>query len=135
MFKLVSIFFLLLASCYGGDNNKIATLTGKWRYDSSSLKVVVVSDTSRLPFLEFGKDGKTVSGFLGCNRFGAKFSTRSNEIKFTEMVQTEMACNNMDIENSLTAFLQNANEYKIENKKLYLLKSTDKTVVVFRKTE
>lgn len=72
--KLLSIFFSLLGSCNGGDNKNYGALTGKWRYETSSLNITAASDTARLPYLEFGADSKSVSGFLGCNRFGARFA-------------------------------------------------------------
>lgn len=136
MIKFISIFFLLAASCNGGDNMNYGALTGKWRYENSSLSITPDSDTARLPYVEFGADGKTVSGFLGCNRFGASFDINAGEIKFKEMMQTEMACDNMETENRFAAFLNAAGTYKIENKKLYLFKSIDKKVfVVLRKIE
>jgi heat shock protein HslJ len=136
MAKFIYVFLLIITSCYGGENSNGSALTGKWRYENSSLSIVAISGTSRLPFLEFVKDGKTVSGFLGCNRFGARFSTKGDEIKFTAMMQTEMACDNMEIENSFAAFLIVAGWYKVENKKLHLFKSKDrKEFVVLKKIE
>jgi heat shock protein HslJ len=134
MAKLIFILFIGIVSCYGGYKKDDNMLTGKWRYESSPLNIVTASDTTRLPFLEFGKDGKTVSGFLGCNRFGARFSIKGEAIKFTEIMQTKMACDNMEDENKFSAFLAGVGEYKIENEKMLLFTEADKKkFIVFRK--
>ena len=42
--------------------------------------------------LDFGKDG-TVNGTLGCNSFSGNYQVTNNNIVFTMMISTMMACN------------------------------------------
>jgi heat shock protein HslJ len=52
--------------------------------------------------LNFGRDGK-VSGIKGCNSFGGNYEVKDNEIVFSQMVSTMMACPGPQMDQETTA--------------------------------
>jgi len=56
-------------------------------------------------WLKIDKNGK-VSGNLGCNGFGAQATVDGTEVSFAQFLSTDMACDAMTFENTLTKALK-----------------------------
>ncbi|MGW3646790.1 META domain-containing protein [Streptomyces sp. NPDC000878] len=56
-------------------------------------------------WLKIDKNGK-VSGNLGCNGFGAQATVDGTEVSFAQFLSTDMACDAMGFENTLTKALK-----------------------------
>ncbi|UOQ96135.1 META domain-containing protein [Hymenobacter sp. 5317J-9] len=83
---------------------------------------------TREPYLTLRADG-TAEGNGGCNRFrGSFFSEKPNELTFSPLMSTRMACPAMEAENDFTRALGQSRTYRISGDTLRLLDATDATV-------
>jgi len=64
------------------------------------------------------------NGNGGCNRIGGNLQIEKNNIKFSNVFQTKMLCENMEQESLFLRLLEMTNEYKITGGKLLLYKNT-----------
>ncbi len=75
-------------------------------------------------YIIFKNDKKTVSGTLGCNGFGGNITySGNNGIAISDIVSTQMACPNLDIENNFSDALRNAASFSIAQHMLSLQNS------------
>lgn len=74
-----------------------------------------------------------VTGFSGCNRFMGQFELKDEELKFSKLAGTRMAClpPAMELENRVLSMLAATTTYKIEDNVLFLLEGT-KTLAEFK---
>ena len=86
-----------------------------------------------LPTLEINIKEMRFSGNGGCNSFNGKFESEGNNIKFGPAATTRMMCPGNYESEFLTA-LSNADSFKIENSRLYLMQN-GKGVMVFKKVD
>lgn len=100
----------------------------EWKLSELNGKAIVLDSTfQQYPHLVFHKEN-TVSGSLGCNRFGGEITFEAgNMIKISKIVATQMACPNLQVEQGFLDALNNAKSYKLENNVLTL--SNDKKEV------
>lgn len=93
--KLTRIFLvllgLILSSCASSQVGELP-VPSEWKLvsiDSSGVEVPVIEGTSvTLKFEAGGQAG----GSGGCNSYGGKYTLQGNTLKFNEIVRTEMAC-------------------------------------------
>lgn len=72
-------------------------------------------------YMMFNNDKKSVSGNLGCNGFGGNIVySGNNGIAISDIVSTQMACPNLDIENDFSDALRSAASYSIAQHMLSL---------------
>lgn len=88
--------------------------------------------TNDLPSMEINSSTKKVNGFSGCNRFNGSIFQERELLRFTQLLSTKMACNQLSFEDSFLNVLQRSTGYKIKNNRLFLTQS-DQVVAVFRK--
>ena len=70
--------------------------------------------------IKFKADG-TVNGNLGCNTFNGVYTQQEgNRIKFDKMVNTQMMCLDMSVEDELKRVLQIADNYNLTDKQFVL---------------
>ena len=74
---------------------------------------------------------KRFSGNGGCNQINGNYTLDKNEIKFTDIIATKMACNDIDFENAFLSTLGGVDRYEIKGDDM-LLKNRRETVVVLR---
>jgi len=83
----------------------------------------IAIDSERPVYIEFDKSAERVSGFGGCNRFFANFTTHKNELSIKAVASTKMACINKEknkTENILFQKLSKVTSYQIVNDHLTL---------------
>lgn len=85
-----------------------------------------------LPSMEINSSTKKVNGFSGCNRFNGSIFQERELLRFTQLLSTKMACEQMGFEDKFLKVLQQSTGYKIKNNRLFLTQS-DQVVAVFRK--
>lgn len=70
----------------------------------------------------FGQDAH-VSGFSGCNRFFGQYELKEDQLRFSEIAGTRMACPPpaMELENKVLAMFASVTTYHLEGKFLFLL--------------
>lgn len=131
MRKTVGFFWLLIA--FASCQHKQVPSAGsfplnntKWSLQSISSFSGTFTGLSQPVTLEF-RDGR-ISGFGGCNRYFGSYSNNQQQLHFSGIGITRMACpNGMDIEKSLISSLENTDNYQADNQALILLRGTDIT--------
>ncbi len=74
---------------------------------------------------------KRFTGNGGCNPINGNYSLDKNEIRFTDVVATKMACNDIEFENAFLAALSSVDRYEVNGNDL-LLKKRRETLLVLR---
>lgn len=116
---------LLLGACSGGD-----------ALDGSSWQAVQLGPRPTVPDVvstaEF-RDGR-ISGSGGCNSYGGVYEAGETEIEITELGGTEMACDDLVMEQERAFFdaLPAATSYRIVTDRLELLEDDDLLVAFVR---
>lgn len=121
------------------ENNTNPIVTGnseelymhRW-YLSSVHQKEVRTETGRTAYLAFTPGQvNTVAGFTGCNRLSGSFTINgNNEIRFSPLAVTKMACANDKTESIFLPALAEANRWSVENGVLKFYKD-DKEVATF----
>lgn len=129
MKKLLLLILVLCSVNHLSKAQKIThtnSLKGKWIYASSSQKNLGTIPQNQLPDLVFDDAAKTVSGLMGCNRMNGSYVTEGDQLTFGTMINTNKACEDMQVEQYISSFLINVGWYKIKEDKLYLYDKMDK---------
>jgi len=74
---------------------------------------------------------KRFTGNGGCNQINGNYTLDKNEIKFTDVIATKMACNDIEFENAFLSALGSIDRYEVNGNAL-LLKKRKETVLVLR---
>ena len=74
---------------------------------------------------------KRFTGNGGCNQINGNYTLNKNEIKFTDVIATKMACNDIEFENTFLSALSSIDRYEVNGNDL-LLKKRRETVLVLR---
>ena len=70
--------------------------------------------------LKFNNDGR-VSGFVGCNSVGGTYELmEGSRIKFSQLISTMMACEDMELENEYKKILETVDNYNLSDTALVL---------------
>lgn len=111
---------LLMCSCSGKTTTDTATQTpqdsaqtvdilGEW-----SIESIVINDTTAIRPAEMGKEFAATMIFspdslvgitTNCNSLGGQYILKNDSIRFDNLLRTEMACDNMDVEEYLVQVL------------------------------
>lgn len=89
---IVLLIGLAVSACTTKNQRPAASLTGSWKltsYSRADVLTPAVSDTEA--GLTFNDDG-TISGNSGCNGFGGSYKVEGDQVAFSEVVSTLMAC-------------------------------------------
>jgi heat shock protein HslJ len=83
--------------------------------------------------LKFNNDGR-VSGFVGCNSVGGTYEViAGSRIKFSQLLSTMMACDDLDIENEYKKVLETADNYNLSDTALVLNRARMAPMARFKK--
>lgn len=95
-----------------------------WKLVELNGKAVTTSDAQRKePHIIFKNDQKVI-GNGGCNGFGGTFELLPlNRLKLSQVVATEMACNDMNIESEFFSVLQMVDSFTVDGDDLTLTKA------------
>jgi heat shock protein HslJ len=129
--KKYPLFLLTLAVILAACTSKADVLTGKWKlvsYGPTESMTSAVPDAAAT--LTFADDG-TVSGNSGCNSLGGEYTIEGNQITFSALTTTLMACEEprMDQESAVTQVLNGTVDYEIEDATLTIT-NDDMTLVL-----
>lgn len=93
----------------------------EWKLSELNGKAVVLDTTfQKYPHLIFQNENR-LSGNLGCNGFGGNIEFEvGNTIKISDIIATQMACPNLEVEQDFLDVLNNAKSYTVENNVLTL---------------
>lgn len=108
-------------------------LAREWKLTELNGSDVQLDTTFRsYPHLKF-ESLTRAGGNLGCNGFGANVDfIAADSITISEIVSTQMACPNLDIENGFRKALEDTRTFKVEGNTLSL--KNDKSEVISKLT-
>ncbi|MFA6059330.1 MAG: META domain-containing protein [Taibaiella sp.] len=87
--------------------------------------------TRKEPSIYFNDSTSRVSGYTGCNGYGASYTLKGNTIKIGDVLSTKMACMpGMKTENKVINVLGNVDNFSISGDKL-TLKQGEKVLAEF----
>jgi heat shock protein HslJ len=128
---ILAVISLAISACSSGEAS--ASLIGAWdltAYGPAASPSPVVPDSGAQ--VTFNEDG-TVGGNSGCNGFGGNYAVEGDQITFSEIVSTLMACDDarMAQEAAVHKVLTDTAMYKIEGSTLTLT-NNDMVMVLTR---
>jgi heat shock protein HslJ len=85
------ILMFLLAGCSLLTNGASASLDGDWRLQAGTNQGQQVPLVAGSP-INLRIDGTQAGGTAACNHYGGKVHVSGNNVSFSELFQTEMAC-------------------------------------------
>lgn len=126
--KLTILFIgLFLLSC---DKNTSVELSGKWRIvEYKCIATSAPIGLSQVPdnfdySLEFDNQGNVICN-TGCNLVSGQYTVKGDELTFLEITSTEMACEDMLVEESVKHILPVIKTFEIKNDTILFLKNAD----------
>lgn len=105
-----------------------------WRLTSikgEQVKIAENATEQKVVGIKFDAQNKRASGFSGCNQFSGGYLLSENKLTFQQMLSTQMACQQSDIEMHYLQALASVQHYKINGNKLMLLDVNKSTVASF----
>ncbi len=108
-----TVFFL--CSCSGSQNTSLKSTS--WQLDS--LTETGLLTVNKKPGADFSAEG-VVSGFGGCNKYSGGYKSSAGKLTISNIRSTEMACDNLKIEQVFLSALMQSDSYKISGSKLRL---------------
>lgn len=119
MIKSSLILFCFLATCMGKKQNPEPMFARQW--------MLIQYKDYKKPYLIEKKAAITISKdqsaniYMGCNNAGAQIKIKGdNQIQFLNIMSTEMACEDMNLESDIFMTLSAVGNYKLEGHYLYL---------------
>lgn len=124
---------LLLSAC--------ASLTGTadqplqqthWNLTSLAGQSQPAHEPRRTPDLAFNSTDMRVAGSTGCNRFMGSYTIKGQQLSFSQMATTMMACSQgMDTEQAYLDALSKVASWKIDGNSLELLDANNQPLAQF----
>ena len=132
---LTALLIVLLSSACGGNTS--ALLVGTWKLVSYGESANLTHPVPRVDTsITFNEDG-SVNGNVGCNSFGGKYKVSGEEIAFSGMFSTEMACEELLMNQEsfvLTLFRDETTFiYEESNGTLVILSMDEKRAIALQK--
>lgn len=144
---------LLIVSCSGQSNKTLsdtskmsdadsavcASVEGQWL-----LEHVVMNDTLEVRPADIGPESKLYAHFYndstfnfqtGCNAIGGQYEQKGDSIVMTNMMWTEMACEDMQIEELLRDVLPQVKTVDWSNDTILRLNTPSSAYIVLKKCE
>jgi len=133
---LIVLLILIVISCSTNETGKADAnqLHDIWALESINGESFVMDEQTRNhPTIEIYVEEERVLGNTGCNNFNGKLKVDKNQISFSQIISTEMACPG-DLENRFLLAIESIDNYKIEKLSLFLFQDEEEKLV-FRKVD
>ena len=133
MFWFLFIFALLIAAC-GGEENPLANT--EWRLVALGNADAPTEVMAGNPTAEF-TTATDVTGWTGCNSYGARYSARESELRLDELTWTEAGCPSQALfqqEQRMQDSLATVERFEVSGEQL-TLHSEGGQVLVFKRVE
>jgi uncharacterized lipoprotein YbaY/heat shock protein HslJ/uncharacterized lipoprotein NlpE involved in copper resistance len=109
-----------------GKSKAIAELKDTfWKLlDLNGKKIPIAPSHKRQIRITLASEGSRLIGYSGCNQLLGTYAQKDNELRFSQMAGTMMACVSpfMELEGQVLKMLGATTGYRIEGKQLFLLK-------------
>lgn len=93
----------------------------KWHITSINDKPISAKGAKKDYYVFFDKD-RRFQAYAGCNEIGGNYTIKGDQIKMSNIISTEMACAEMEMEQSLLKSLAEADNIIQNNQFMYLRK-------------
>jgi heat shock protein HslJ len=124
----VVLLLLGLQSC--AQKNKMPKVANiaekKWVLQGFYMANNLVKTETNRSFFQIDAGKTQLSGNGGCNNMGGTVRLSDSDIRFSNVIATEMYCTNMPIEQQFFAVLQEANTFSLTDSVLVLWKDKEK---------
>jgi len=95
-------------------------------------KSALLGDGKKELHMVFNAEDSRVAGFSGCNRFTGGYKLKENQIEFSHMASTRMACmESMEQEQHFLFAIENTKQFKINDEKLFMYDADGKILFCF----
>ena len=125
--KMLFLTVFILNSCASQKLNPTLK-TSDWEVILIDGKKIL----SNHPTISFIEKGRQIGGYGGCNYFGGRYEVNGENISFSKMTSTLMACIGDDLEDRFFSALDKVKKYRVKEDKLQFLDER-KTVVMLLK--
>lgn len=103
-----------------------------WKLVVIDGKPVATPDGGKEVYFTLFPEENSIRGFAGCNGFGGGYNMEgNNQIAFSQLFSTKMACPNLDTENEFMKALEATRSFKIENNALWLIDASQNPIAKF----
>jgi len=75
----------------------------------------------------------TINGYGGCNKFNGSAEREGYNISFPTVINTQMFCENADVESAYMKALEKTHSFTIKNNKLIFFDKSKKSIITFTK--
>lgn len=134
MKNLLILLCLIVAAGCNSSKNMAKLNDVKWVLTALNGKEIKLTDSNSEMFIQFNEAEKRVNGRGGCNRFFGNYEMDGNNLKFSPMGATRMACPDMQLEQEFFQVLDGVDTYAIKDGVLSF-KSKGEVVALFKKAE
>lgn len=127
-FSFAALAMLLLSACSTNDKTTDTDsadanimlgnigLQGEWLLQSYRVDCVSTEFEDSLKYkLNFNEPDNTFSLSTDCNMINGEFGITNDSVRFKNMLVTEMACDDMDVEQSMLRLLNDTTAYALYN--------------------
>ena len=122
------------ATAVSHDSAVADMLDGYWKLIEIGGRAVDDSVNNAVPHLVINESGGRFSENAVCNSIGGSFVVMPmNSVTFANVIRTQMACPEMELENELVRVLEMTDNYNISNDVLLLNKARMSPLARFRR--
>lgn len=150
IFALGGVLFLTACGGNGGETREngrtdaakdaveTPDMSGRWEIvnvvvDDSTYAMPQEIDPDRVQYMNFAEDN-TFGINTNCNTIGGTYDQKGDSISFSNMLITEMACDNMDVEQLLMRVLPEVRMIDVTNDSIVRLNAGSPAYIVLKKT-
>lgn len=100
-------------------------ITGRyWKLIELNGETVEAGSTQKEPYIRLNSEENRIEATGGCNGMGGTFELKEpNRIRFSQLIGTMMACDNMEVENGLKRVLETTDSYHVAGDTLQLFRA------------
>lgn len=103
-----------------------------WKLITISGQAVADGSTQKVPYIQLNGEGNRLQASGGCNGLGGTYELKEpNRIKFSELISTMMACENMEVEDELKRVLGATDSYAVHGDTLQLFRARMAPLAIF----
>lgn len=115
------------------QNNHLDKLLGGWTMITMRRQSQMQEEQLSNVYILFTSD-TTFTGKAGCNNMSGRYALKGTSIKFTNIITTKMACENLEQETAFLQLLQNTvSAYSINDNQLLLRDGASNIVFIGNK--
>ncbi|MER3499036.1 MAG: hypothetical protein C4308_10585 [Chitinophagaceae bacterium] len=94
---------------------------------------VQLCDTSRDAYISFFPENDSFTGNGSCNQLSGNYSLKKSEMRFFDVMRTQMACNDIAFEEALVVNLEKVNRCEEKDNRILLKNDREVLLVLERR--